>query len=157
MHTSIWLGLFLSSICLVGCSKSPAPQSHTTGPQTPSTATPDLPSESTHVLRAKLTAAGIPTEYAAMFEANQLAQIVEHRRSGGEVLAGEYAFKGARLIEYRGARLTDAAPLDLQFDMQGILLSGQTPTVSEEDIRAIRNRAQLLRSHALAQRATRQH
>ena len=155
MHTSMRILLSLAILVFAACSKSTPPPANA-----PARATSDvaaLPAETANVVRAKLSATNIATEYAAMFEADQLERIVEHRHVGDTVLAGEYAFKGARLLEYRGAKLLEAAPLALQFDMQGTLLAGQEANVSESDIRALRNRAQLLRSHALAQRATRQH
>jgi hypothetical protein len=61
------------------------------------------------------------------------------------------------LLRYQGAKVSEPAQLDLQFDLQGTLQSGQGPDVSDEEIAAIRARAQLLRSHALAQRASRSH
>jgi hypothetical protein len=99
----------------------------------------------------------MPSEYAAHFESGQLVRITEDRQADAVAHAGEYTFKGARLIAYRGAALSASSAVDLQFDMQGMLQSGQGPDVTQEDISAIRGRAQLLRSHALAQRATRTH
>jgi hypothetical protein len=143
------------AMTMTSCSNESTPQPASTAPA----ASPTVAEDANHgdVVRAKLTAGQIPTEYAAHFAAQQLTRIVETRHIGGTTLGGEYAFQGARLLHYRGAKLDDAASLDLQFDMQGALQSGQGPNISDEDIRAIRNRAQLLRSHALAQRATRDH
>jgi len=152
MHRSRWIWILAAA--LASCSRAPAPEE-------PSAATTRavaaLPDESADVLRASLTTGDIPTDYAAQFEANQLTRIIEHRRVGAVTLEGEYEFKGARLLHYRGAKLADAAPLELRFDMQGALQGEPGTGVSEEDIRAVRDRAQLLRSHALARRASKMH
>ena len=153
MHRSKHFAAIVVACLFASCAKEPAKPVASV----PADTAASLPAESADVLRAKLTAGGIATEYAALFEADQLGSILERRSVGSATLDGEYAFKGARLIEYRGAKVGDAAQVELQFDMQGILQSGQGPNVSEEDIRAIRNRAQLLRSHALAQCATKMH
>lgn len=149
---------YVLSICAAlligGCSdKSAAP-----APQ-PATATQEAPMQrDPNTTRAKLNALGIPTDYAARFDTEKLVSIEEQRRpTDGEVLDGEYFFEGARLIRYRGAKVSRPAALDLQFDMQGALQSGAGPDVTEEDIIAIRDRAQLLRSHAVAQRSARAH
>jgi hypothetical protein len=62
-------------------------------------------------------------------------------------------------LEYDGAALKSAATLKLRFDVQGsvITASADGAAASAEEIAAIRSRAQLLRSHALAQQATRTH
>jgi hypothetical protein len=148
----VWI---LAAAMIAACSKSHAPENHSEPTTTRSVAS--LPAETADILRAKLTAGGFRTDYAAYFAANELTRIVEQRRMENDVLGGEYDFKGARLLRYRGAKLTGDADLDLGFDMQGVLQSGAGPNVGDEDIRAVRNRAQLLRSHALAQRASRMH
>ena len=51
-------------------------------------------------------------------------------------------------------------PIELRFDLQGALelaKSASVGTVPPEEISAIRERAQLLRSHALAQKTNRDH
>ena len=111
------------------------------------------PEETGDVSRAKLTTGGIPSQYVAHFENKQLVKIDEERKpEGGATLHGEYTFAGARLMQYRGAKVATPAPLDLQFDLRGALQSGSGPDVSDEDVEAVRTRAQLLRSHALAHR-----
>jgi|HigsolmetaAR201D_1030396.scaffolds.fasta_scaffold01645_5 hypothetical protein len=145
----------LTACVLIGACSSDAPpekepdsRAHTLAP---------LPSESADVLRAKLNAAGMQTEYAANFDGDRLQRIAEHRKQGDATVAAEYAFVGARLVEYRGPKVNAPEKLELQFDVQGALVSGRGPNVSDEEIAAIRDRAQLLRSHAVAQRATRGH
>lgn len=151
MHTSRYIAIFAAAL-LTSCSKAPAPGE----PQAPPAAAA-LPPESENVLHAELSSGATHIEYAAQFEADQLTRIVEHRRRDGAVFEGEYEFKGARLLHYSGTKLADSTMLDLRFDMQGVLQSGAGPNVSEEDVRAVKNRAQLLRSHALAQKDTRGH
>jgi hypothetical protein len=143
-------------VALAACSDGSTPQS-AAARVTSRTAPSPLEAEP-GALHAKLNVGGIPAEYVAHFEASQLARIDEQRQAPNSApLRSEYTFKGARLLSYRGAKLSDVAQLDLQFDMQGVLQSGQGPNVSDEEIAAIRNRAQLLRSHALGQRATKMH
>jgi hypothetical protein len=145
----------LTACVLLGaCSPDSTPRDQT-GSQISQLA--PLPQASANVLRAKLNAAGMPTEYAAHFAAERIERIVEHRQHGNATVAAEYTFAGARLIEYRGPKLQSSERLELQFDTQGALVSGRAPNVSDEDIAAIRDRAQLLRSHATAQRATKAH
>jgi hypothetical protein len=108
------------------------------------------------VLESELTTGGMPATYRATFADNQLRRIGETRASRGE---GEYEFQGARLMSYVGSPLSGAGPIEIQFNLQGAITMSRAPTgeVSPEEITAIRTRAQLLRSHALAQRATRTH
>lgn len=147
----------IAAISMTACSKAPTPvpQPAHAAPATTVAAAADA--DDPNVLSSKLTTGHIQTQYAAHFTGSQLARIVETRRIGDVTLGGEYAYQGARLLRYQGAKIGDTARLDLQFDLQGTLQSGQGSGVSDEDIRAIRNRAQLLRSHALAGRATRNH
>lgn len=152
MWTLPWI---LIAALLASCSKAPAPAAPSA--PTATTSVDTLPTEGDNVLRAKLTAGGMRIEYAAQFDGDQLTRIVEHRHAEAAVLEGDYELKGARLLHYRGTKLADSTALDLTFDMQGVLQSGAGPHVSDEDIRAVQNRAQLLRSHALAQRASRMH
>jgi hypothetical protein len=156
MHRSPLLTATMILALLTACSDRSTPQS-TPEPSSPQTTLAPLDAEPGAV-RAKLNVGGIPAEYVAHFEMDQLARIDERRQPPNvSPLRSEYTFKGARLLGYRGAKLTDAAQLDLEFDMQGVLQSGHGPNVNDEELAAIRNRAQVLRSHALAQRATQMH
>lgn len=157
MHPHPVIFWLLCASLLAGCARQepappPAPPSDAAAHATTvSDDTQDAP-------RAKLNGNGMAADYSARFEAGQLVRIDEERQAqGGAALPGEYTYQGARLLRYRGARLTAPATLDLQFDMQGALLSGGGPDLDEAEVAAIRNRAQLLRSHALAQRASREH
>jgi hypothetical protein len=153
LHRTVALG-FVACVLFVGCSEKAPP------PVTPETSAPMAESQpdAANVTRSKLNAHGVPTQYAAEFDAEKLVKITEERTSGsGATLDGEYTFQGARLLRYRGAKVQQEGQLDLQFDLQGVLQSGRGPDVTDEDIATIRDRAQLLRSHALAQRAARGH
>jgi hypothetical protein len=112
------------------------------------------------VMRVEVAAGGIPTTYQAYFSGEQLQRISEMRaRSDAESAAGDYEFQGGRLLHYAGQALRNEAPLELRFDLQGkvTLASAGDGSASPEEISEIRARAQLLRSHALAQRAARSH
>jgi hypothetical protein len=152
-HSMIY-GLLFTVLLHAGCSEKPAP-----APDMPPAATATQPAatDSANVTRAKLNAGGVAAQYSAHFDAEKLVRIEEQRQQGGNTFDGEYTFQGARLLRYRGAKLSQPATLDLEFDLQGSLQSGRGPDVTDEEIAAIRNRAQLLRSHALAERASRAH
>jgi hypothetical protein len=117
----------------------------------------DIESASDTTLTAKLAAAGIPTKYTAHFEADKLVRIDETRQL--DQRRGSYQFYGARLVKYSGAAVGSPQTLELEFDLQGALKSEQanSGTAAATELSAIRERAQLLRSHALAQRSTRAH
>jgi hypothetical protein len=105
-------------------------------------------------------AGGIPTTYMPYFEGGSLLRITEARGSSAQHAGpAEYHYHGARLVRYTGAALQGEGSLHLEFDLQGTLISARKPEgpVAEDEVAAVRRRAQLLRSHALAQRATRMH
>lgn len=112
--------------------------------------------ESPNTLRATVTAAGIPTQYTAYFDSGQLDRIVESREPVGD---GEYVFHGARLTQYQGAALSSPSHIELTFDMQSGVATrgGDLAALTDAEIGAIRNRAELLRSLALARRSTQSH
>jgi len=110
-------------------------------------------------VHAKVTAAGIPSTYVARFENGQLTQISERRGTGQ---SGEYRFYGARVTRYAGAPLGAGPDVDIEFDLQGAVLSatrvgGAGPDIPAEEISAVSARGQLLRSHALTQRSVKSH
>jgi hypothetical protein len=141
----------IAAASLAACSKAPSPQERHVS-AAPSISLPDA---SANVLRVKQPIGGIETEYAAIFESDRLVRIVEQRQLEA-TLGSEYEFMGARLLRYRGAKLREPVAVDLEFDAQGALLSKE-PEVADDELREIRSRAQLLRSHALARRATMHH
>lgn len=113
-------------------------------------------SESPDAVRATVTAAGVRTQYTAYFDNGQLDRIVENREPRGD---GEYVFHGARLAQYKGAALSSPAHIELTFDMQSGVATrgGDLAALTDAQIGAIRNRAELLRSLALARRSTQSH
>jgi hypothetical protein len=109
------------------------------------------------VMTANIDAAGIPVKYTARFDGDKLTHIDEVRDGDGR--QGAYDFYGARLVKYSGAAVGSAAILLIEFDMQGAVASAQADPspLANSEINTIRERAQLLRSHALAQHDTRMH
>lgn len=147
-----------------GCSKQePAPAlsaMQTKQPAPPSRheeAMPEKDPADGSSVTAKIDAAGIPVKYTAHFDGDKLTRIDEVRNADGR--QGAYDFYGARLVKYSGAATASAATLLIEFDMQGTVESAQADPspMAHSEINAIRERAQLLRSHALAQRETRMH
>jgi hypothetical protein len=148
---SLQTGLIL--LALGACSKEPA-ASQTT-PLAPPVPTQAAPADAPTV-NGRANLAGIAATYAATFEADERVRIAEQRAGSRN---GEYEFRGARLLHYSGAGLSSAEPIELRFDLQGALQLAKagSATVPPEEISAIRERAQLLRSHALAQKSDRSH
>jgi len=156
-HRSSFVTSIFCLLAVIGCGDKSAPPVQSVQDTQAITSAP-APTNDPNITRAKLNAHGVPSEYAAEFVDEKLVKINEQRQSvASQALVGEYTFQGGRLLSYRGAKAQQPAALDLQFDLQGTLLSGRGPDVTDEDIATIRDRAQLLRSHALAQRAARGH
>jgi hypothetical protein len=137
--------------------------------QTPATSARMQPSFETRSLQkisSKVAAGGIPTSYDAYFDQQQLKGIIEER-SSATTEQGEYIYTGARLMQYTGSALPASAHtagiIELKFDLQGRLQSARTtsndsaPSIEQQQIDAIRTRALLLRSHALARRSINAH
>jgi hypothetical protein len=150
---SLQTGLIL--LALGGCSKEPtAPQS---APLTPAITQTNDVAASARTLSGHINAAGIEATYQAAFEDEERVRITEQRADSRK---GEYELRGARLLHYSGNGLSSADAIELRFSLQGVLelaKSGSGGTVPQAEISAIRERAQLLRSHALAQKTTRDH
>ena len=149
---SLQTGLIL--LALGACSKEPAaPQSTSLAPPLAAAKTATA---STPALSGQINAAGIAATYAATFADGEQLRIVEQR---ADSRSGEYEFRGARLLHYSGAGLSSAEPIELRFSLQGAVELAQSAagTVAPEEISAIRERAQLLRSHALAQKTSHDH
>jgi hypothetical protein len=149
---SLQTGLIL--LALGACSKEPAP------PQITPLATVVAPTKTAttnaSTLSGQLNAAGIAAKYDATFADGEQLRIVEQR---ADARTGEYEFRGARLLHYSGNALSSANSIELRFNLQGAVESAQSAagTVPPEEISAIRERAQLLRSHALAQQTSHDH
>ena len=147
---------------LVGCSKKEEPARVASAtPAAPDAAEvhAERTAEPGDALHGKLTAAGIPTTYAAHFENGQLTRISEQRPAGA---TGEYRYYGARVTHYSGAPLGPGASVDIEFDLQGAVQSskradGAAAQLTAEEIASIQTRAQLLRSHAMTQRSVQTH
>lgn len=152
----------IAAITLSSCSErsSPAPAAQANAATEAATA-PDLAADPQDTVKASAAPGGVPTAYVAYFDAGQLKRITETRKpEGADTANGEYVFYGARLTQYRGASLNSGASIELNFDMQGALTSANTSAgdpLGDEEVGAIRNRAQLLRSAALARRSTQSH
>jgi hypothetical protein len=153
--------VLLASLAMVGCSER-AEQPHVEAAPTMSSTQSNAPlaaatqKDSQNALHAKITTGAMTASYRAHFEDGQLKRIAEERRDGAKPRQkGEYTFYGARLVEYTGDKL-DGGDIRLQFDMQGALLSPRG-ALTDAEVGAVVNRAQLLRSHALAQRSTQSH
>jgi hypothetical protein len=168
----MWMRVFVSltqkifivvvSFIAVACSKEP------TTPTTSPSATPlversaaDPQPMPTEEFRGKFAPGGIQASYRAIFSDGRIQKLEETRepspQSGAQ--SGTYEFRGARLMKYRGAALGSPATIELEFDLQGKVLVARAgdASVSPEEISAIRDRAQSLRSHAVAQHETRGH
>ena len=96
-------------------------------------------------------------QYNAYFDGSQLSQIDEAPLDAQAPVA-EYHFRGARLLKYSRADAageTTILELDERGRVQRALAGTRALATTEVDV--IRTRAQLLRSHALAQQASRMH
>jgi hypothetical protein len=107
-------------------------------------------------LTSAIESAGRRTQYVAYFDGTQLARIEETPEGGGPV--AEYRFLGARLLRFSQTAGSDAGTV-LELDDRGGVQRAMAgaAAMSQADIDDIRTRAQLLRSHALAQRASKMH
>lgn len=150
-------GLIL--LALGACSKEPAPAASTPPPNTPLVAV--LPAAhsaaaNSRTVSSRIVATGVAATYEATFEEGERLRIAEQR---ADSRSGEYEFRGARLLHYSGGGLSSPAAIELDFDLHGAVTlsnAGAGP-VPDAEISAVRERAQLLRSHALAQQTTRDH
>lgn len=167
LHTThrLILAVGFSLVFTLGCSQSPDDSKATadsearSGTSAPIAAPQREVAEpgALDVLRIEGSVGGMPTSYSAYFDAAQLQRIAETRKPAG---TGDYVFDGARLIEYQGTALDSAAVIELHFDPQGALVppaAGHAMRISDSELSSIRTRAQLLRSLALARRATETH
>jgi hypothetical protein len=149
---SLQTGLIL--LALGACSKQPSSPPST--PLAPAIAPAKSATASTPTLSGHLNAAGIAAKYDATFADGEQLRIVEQR---ADSRSGKYEFRGARLLHYSGNGLSSADSIEVRFDLQGAveLAKSSAGTVAPEEISAIRERAQLLRSHALAQKNSHDH
>lgn len=150
---SLQTGLIL--LALGACSKEPTTTQ--TAPITPAITQTNDAAANAQTVSGEINAAGVAAKYEATFEDKERMRIVEQRADSRK---GDYQLRGARLLHYSGAGLSSADDIELRFSLQGVLEHAQSSgggAVSQEEISAIRERVQLLRSHALAQKTTRDH
>jgi hypothetical protein len=145
-------GLIL--LALGACSKEPAPPQ--SAPLAPLVMQTNDAAADARTLSSSITAAGVAATYDATFEDGERLRIAERRADSRN---GEYEFRGARLLHYSGGGLSSPDAIELRFSLQGALelAKGAAGTIPAEEISAIRERAQLLRSHALAQKTNHDH
>jgi hypothetical protein len=150
---SLQTGLIL--LALGACSKEPT-EPQRASPTPAITQTNDVAANA-RTFSGHINAAGIEATYEAAFEEEERMHISELRADSRK---GEYELRGARLLHYSGGGLTNTDAIELRFSLQGVLELAKAANggaVSQEEISAIRERAQILRSHALAQKTTRDH
>lgn len=130
-------------------------------PPTPKTVqpaqSPDEDTDTRPALTSHINAGGQRTQYRAYFEGPQLTEIKESSGSPNDAVS-EYHYHGARLLRYlqaAPAAETTLIELDEQGRVQRAVAGSRELAATEID--AIRTHAQLLRSHALAQQASRMH
>jgi putative lipoprotein len=121
-------------------------------------------------LEGTLATGGATSRYSATFRNGALVSLQEDRDAGAQGKSGaEYQFKDGRLLRYielgtrNGPAGKQQVEFDFAFDDTGELLAARK-TVNDAalkpedaDIYAARNRADLLRNHALALKASREH
>jgi hypothetical protein len=156
---SRWKNIFVVAtlIAIAGCSKEPvssAPLVEQSAADRKATA---HKAAGLDEFRGSFAPGGIAAEYRATFSDNQIQTIEETRTA--DARTADYKFQGARLLKYQGAALGSADQVQLEFDLQGKVLVARAgdKDASPEQISAIRDRAQSLRSHAVAQYAVRGH
>ena len=134
--------------------KEPAPSQ--SAPVAPLVTQTNEAAADARTLSSSITATGVAATYDATFEDGERLHITERRADSRN---GEYEFRGARLLHYSGGGLSSPDTIELRFNLQGALelAKAAAGTVPAEEISAIRERAQLLRSHALAQKTNHDH
>ena len=169
--THVRTAIITAVVCLLSACKqqqgeTPAPKSSQPADKAssvpasvpPDNAVPNSVADTTdaRVISVRAQIAQFPTEYSARFVADQLRSITEARTTEGRHANGRYEFYGARLTRYAGESLNAALPVQLDLDLQGGVVAN-VGELSATEIEALKNRAQLLRSHALARQAARNH
>lgn len=134
-------------ILMAGCSKQPPAPSPAT-PLVEQRAADTAPAS--NEFRGSFAPGGIAATYRASFDDGKIKSLEETRTATSQV--GTYEFLGARLMKYRGAALGSTDFIELEFDQQGKVLTARAgdEEVGADEITAIRDRAQSLRSHAIA-------
>lgn len=151
--------LFAAVLALAsGCSKEPPPVT-ASSPSRPLVEqdAADPAQAATEEFRSSFAPGGIAATYRATFSDGKIQRLEETRKATSQ--SGTYEFQGARLMKYHGAALGSNDTIELEFDTQGKVLVARAgdQDVSAEEITAIRDRAQSLRSHAVAKQAVQGH
>jgi hypothetical protein len=147
------LTALLLTLAIAGCSKRPT--ANTEPLVTAPAATDDA-----STIRASIALNGMQAKYIAHLKNARIASIDEERSTQeGRSAHGTYSFYEARLVKYSGEGFKSLGHEQVEFDLRGAVKQAQSDggTPSTEEIGAIRNRAELLRSHALTQQAVQAH
>jgi hypothetical protein len=148
----------LAAVFIVAaCSKEPAtPPASTTTPLVEQSAADPKPGR-IEEFHGTFAPGGIAASYRATFSDGQIKSLEETREANAQT--GAYEFHGARLMKYQGAALGSSEKIQLEFDQRGKVLVSRAgdKEASAEEISAIRDRAQSLRSHAVASHDVRGH
>jgi hypothetical protein len=145
----------IATLLVAACSKeAPKSDSHGT-PLVEQSAADSAPAADE--FRGSFAPGGIDATYTATFNEGKIQRLEETRTATSQT--GTYEFLGARLMKYHGAALKSNDTLQLEFDQQGkvVVARAGDKEASTEEISAIRDRAQSLRSHAVALHDVRGH
>lgn len=142
-------------LLVTACSKEPSVPPSPSIPLVEQRAADATPA--TDEFRGSFAPGGIAATYRATFNEGKIQSLEETRQPTSQT--GTYEFLGARLMKYHGAALGSNDTLELEFDQQGKVLVARAgdKDASTEEISAIRDRANSLRSHAVAQHDVRGH
>jgi hypothetical protein len=148
------LSAIIATLLLVaGCSKQPPATAAQPGTPLVEQSAADAPDE----FHGSFAPGGVAATYRATFSDGKIQRLIETRTATSQT--GTYEFLGARLMKYRGAALDSNGTVELELDQQGKVLVARAgdKDLSAAEISAIRDRAQSLRSHAVAQHDVRGH
>ena len=142
---------------VAACSKEPTTPNVPSTPLVEQSAADPKAGARIEEFRGRFAPGGIASSYRATFIDGQIKSLEEIREPDGQ--SGAYEFKGARVMKYQGAALGSAAKIELEFDERGQVLLSRAgdKEVNADEISAIRDRAQSLRSHAVAHHEVRGH
>jgi len=157
MLTALRTPLFIATLLLTAaCSKAPEPAASPAKPLVEQSAADPAPT-ATDEFNGSFAPGGIAASYSARFREGKIQSLSETRKATSQT--GTYEFLGARLMKYSGAALNSNDTIELQFDEQGKVIKARVgdKEASAEEITAIRDRAQSLRSHAVSQYAVKGH
>lgn len=157
MLTTPRIPLLIATLLLAAaCSKEPKPAIAPSTPLVEQNAADPAPG-SADEFHGSFAPGGIAATYSAKFNEGKIQSLEETRQATSQTAT--YEFLGARLMKYSGAALNSSDNIELEFDQQGKVLqaSAGDKDVSAEEIAAIRDRAQSLRSHAVSRYAVKKH